>query len=120
MKQPLSRILALAMFLALLGCSTPQKDILGTWQEVGTERTLTFHRDGMLNIASGGTRIGGRYRFVGDEYIELEFEGLLGGLIELAEAMSGPGAMLFEVDIKRDRLMLVDARGKATYYQRVR
>lgn len=112
--------MALLLGVILAACSPPHESIIGTWQDTAVDRTLTFHHDGRLNIIAEGTRIGGNYRFIDDAHLELEFQGLLGGLVDLAEAFSGPGAMVFEVEVSRRDLRLTDARGKTTAYTRVK
>ncbi|GMR08085.1 MAG: hypothetical protein BMS9Abin26_1090 [Gammaproteobacteria bacterium] len=64
--------------------------------------------------------IGGTYEFVDENHVKFEYQGIVKGIMDLAEAISGPGASVFEISISGGSLTLIDIAGKKKEYRRVK
>ncbi len=60
--------------LFLAACSSPQKDIIGKWK-LNDRETIEFFADGTIQGIEMGTPFSGKYKFIGDEHIDLDSNG---------------------------------------------
>ena len=114
----LASVLIVALMLS--ACSDPKTDIIGSWQQINSDNTITFRKDGQLTINASGVNIGGSYEFVDETHIKFEYQGIVKGIMDLAEAISGPGASVFEIRLSGNSLTLIDIAGKKKEYRRVK
>jgi hypothetical protein len=102
-------ITAIALFVS---CST-KSSIVGKWQEFGADNgdneTLEFFKDGTVSDVSQRMTLAGKYSFVEDDRLKLEFGGI--------GALAGP--MIMHVSISGGELDLTDQKGKVSKYNRV-
>ena len=103
-------IFALAGFyfvLILASCSSkPENLIIGKWQEIGSNNTIEFYKDGTVKI-TGPTGLGkksgtGTYKFVENSRLKLA------GEVEIE----------VKILVSKDELILADPEGKTWKYRR--
>ncbi len=67
-------IVVLIVLLHLVSCSGTRSGIIGKWQEVDGPETVEFFKDGTIKgIAYNGTVVQGKYTFVENDRIKVEF-----------------------------------------------
>jgi hypothetical protein len=67
-------LLVTVVMAFVIGCtSRPEDALIGRWEEVDGIDDLRFHDDGTVTIGSEGALVGGNYRFVGEDRLELSF-----------------------------------------------
>lgn len=111
-RRPLARALLAAFLLATaaVGCtSRPEDALLGKWEEIDGIDDLDFHADGTVTIGSEGALVGGNYRFVDDDHLEVSF-GPRGGPFP-------PRTVRLEIDTD-DLTIVEEDRGKVRHYRR--
>jgi hypothetical protein len=109
-------VLAAMMSLA---CGNPQQRIIGEWKKVNEDTVLRFHDNGRLEVTSSGVHVTGRYIFLTEDRVRFQYDGLVGGLFDIAEAITGGNASEFQISITWNRMTLTDINGKQTEYERL-
>lgn len=84
--------------------------LVGTWQNVEeTEQHIEFTNDGSIVVDNGTLRITGTYELIGDDYIKIHLDGLVGGLLNLAAADT------WKYQISRNQMTLDIGNQKLTF-----
>ena len=107
-------LLAALVALVLAGCGAkPQELIIGKWEPVDAKnavRGLEFSKDGAMRFSLARTVwVDGKYRFIGDEHVELEKSFL--GITHVEK---------YSVTIKKDDLIATDEKGNKHEFKRVK
>lgn len=108
----LLNLLAVVLILSLLvSCSSnPENAIVDKWSQIGGTETLEFFKDGKVSLVDKGMTMGGSYKFVEKDRINVEFGGL--------GAFVGPfGA---NVSINGDELTFTLLYGDVLKYKRAK
>ncbi len=112
-----SRISRLVFFAALClfsswGGAQPRQSLVGKWQEVGGDETMEYFSDGTFRAKKDFISASGRYRYLDEHRLQVQFTGLLG--------LAGP--QVYTVEFSPDgRLHLTDRTGRRyTYVRRAR
>ncbi len=100
--------MAFVLFVALLvSCAEKGGDQLaGNWQKQNASDTITFSKDGKVQLVSGSTTISTTYRLGGKSNFQLDL-GIL-------------GTPTVKYSLSKDELTLTDSRGKEVKYLRVK
>ena len=88
----------------------PEVAILGKWQNINSNETAEFFKDGTVNFISDGSPMGGDYKIVDDTHVRLH-PGGFGGLA---------GPMVWKFAVSGEQLTLNLPDGKVAMYRRVR
>src|SRR5262249_34231298 len=60
---------------ALAGCAArPKELVIGKWQPEGRGGTIEFTRDGQYKVSNGNLSYAGKYSFVDEDTIEIQYE----------------------------------------------
>ncbi len=116
MRNTLAKILVFSIISVLLvitvtGCSF-LNPMLGTWENPETNSTLEFTSDGHVVYELGSYSISGTYERIGDDMVDVDFEGLGGVLLDTF------GGSTWEYTIS-DGIMTIVAGGITTTYNKV-
>lgn len=100
-------LLVLYFLLISASCSSkPENLIIGKWQEIGSNHTIEFYRDGTVKITEPtglGKKSGtGTFKFVDPSRLKLE------GELEIE----------VKILVSKDELVLIDPEGKSWKYRR--
>lgn len=101
--------LFLVVCLVILSASCtlkPAWDVVGKWEKVGGKETLEFTRNGMVNYTNGVITLTAPYSFTDEKHLKID----LGGL----------GSLSMQASVAKDIFTLVDAKGKATEFRKVK
>jgi hypothetical protein len=100
---------ALLATVAIACTSRPEDALMGKWEEIDGIDDLDFHADGTVTIGSEGALVGGNYRLVDGDHLEVSF-GPAGGPFP-------PRVVRLEID--GDELTVFEEdRGKVHHYRR--
>jgi hypothetical protein len=109
MKSMARTLVVLVSALLFVSCSL-KSSIVGKWQEIGGSETIEFFKDGTISLTSHGISLNGKYTFIEDDRIKVEF----GGLGSIA------GPILYRASISSGELTLNDSKGKTSKFARVK
>ena len=92
---------------------TSTTGLVGKWRDTNTNQTIEFFKDSRLVFVDGQYIISGTYKLIGNEYIQVELEGLAGAFAAMSAAET------WKYQISGDTLNIV-AAGKTATLKRVR
>lgn len=93
------------VLVTTLGCGAIlEKRIVGRWSD--PDQTWEFRADGTFTVERGLLSSGGRFQATGGSELRLEFTGLTGFFIKLAETTSGPRPITAKAAIMGNTLHL--------------
>ena len=97
------------LLLFLLSCSARSgKEIVGKWQEIGgTNARMEFFQDGNVTIVAGGRQLAGKYEFLDNKRLKIDYG-------------ANVGAMIFEVSINGDQMVLKEPNGEVSTFKKVK
>lgn len=88
--------------------SSPEKSIVGNWEEIGgTQAWMEFLKDGNVIAVAGRQQLAGRYEFLDKNRLRIDYGGRI-------------GAMIFKVSISEDGLVLTEPNGNISEFKRVK
>jgi hypothetical protein len=105
-------IIFVLLVIAITGCNL-FNPVLGTWENSATGSTLEFTSDEHVIYKMGTYLITGSYELIGDDIINVDFEGI-GGML-----LTTFGGSTWEYTIS-DGVMTIVAGGVTTTYDKVR
>lgn len=94
----------------ILSCSKPEDKILGKWQEIGGTETIEFLQDGTVTVVDEGMTMGGTYKIVEENQIEMD----LVGTGALAAPVSAKGTLT------GDDITFTMPNGEFSHYSRMK
>ena len=112
-------MLFLALLCAIFAVACSQSSpIVGQWEDLQTQGTVEFTRDGDVILKTGGYTVAGTYELVGSNVLKVRIEGIMGGggLRGIMLALFGTDA--WEYRISGDT-MTITAGGRTSKLRRI-
>ena len=81
----ITSILSLLVIISIVTSCSVSNPIVGLWKDVRTGDKIEFLSDGkiILDLKTEGVLITGEYELLSDNYMSVELEGFIGGLMSL-------------------------------------
>lgn len=108
MRNAIGLISSVCFVLLFASCSSSANSIAGKWEEVGgTHARMEFLKDGNVIAVAGRKQLTGRYEFLDKNRLRIDYGGRI-------------GAMVFQVSIAEDELVLTEPNGDISKFKRVK
>jgi len=100
-------LLAPNLITSPAGAASIETAILGKWQEVGGITQMEFLEGGYILAVAGRQQLSGKYEFLNKNRLRIDYGGNV-------------GAMIFEVSISGDEVVMTEPNGKVSKFKKIK